>query len=286
MQTEIGGARVGDVMARLARRVRLSSLKYLAILRVSVLNNLAYIMEVFARALMLVVLVFVLTQLWRTTFALRGARVLSGFSIADMIWYLVAAEAIALSLPALTRRIDQEVRSGQLAYLLGRPASYVLYNYAHYLGERLVRLLMNALVGALLALIMAGIPHFTWQGLLAWPLVALFALSIDFVLYFSIGLLAFWSEETQSFSLIFSRLTLVLGGVLAPLEIFPQPLRDIAQALPFSAILYGPSRTLVHFEAARLGALLVQQCLTLLAVTIIMLIVYRAALRRVNINGG
>ncbi|GCE06741.1 multidrug ABC transporter permease [Dictyobacter aurantiacus] len=270
----------------MARRVRLSSLKYLAILRVSVLNNLAYIMEVFFRALMLVVLVFVLTQLWKTTFALRGARVLSGFTIADMIWYLVAAEAIALSLPALTRRIDQEVRSGQLAYLLGRPSSYVLYNYAHYLGERLVRLLMNAVVGALLALLMAGLPHFTWQGVLAWPLVALLALSIDFVMHFSIGLLAFWSEETQSFSLIFSRLTLVLGGVLAPLEIFPQPLRSIAQSLPFSAILYGPSRTLVHFEAARLLSLLVQQCLTLLAVIAIMLIIYRFALRRVNINGG
>ncbi|GLV60062.1 multidrug ABC transporter permease [Dictyobacter sp. S3.2.2.5] len=286
MQTQIGKAPAGGLWARVVRRVRLSSLKYLAILRVSVLNNLAYIMEVFFRALMLVVLVFVLTQLWKTTFALRGARVLSGFTIADMIWYLVAAEAIALSLPALTRRIDQEVRSGQLAYLLGRPSSYVLYNYAHYLGERLVRLLMNAVVGALLALLMAGPPHFTWQGVLAWPLVALLALSIDFVMHFSIGLLAFWSEETQSFSLIFSRLTLVLGGVLAPLEIFPQPLRSIAQSLPFSAILYGPSRTLVHFEAARLLSLLVQQCLTLLAVIAIMLIIYRFALRRVNINGG
>ncbi|GCE20784.1 ABC transporter permease [Dictyobacter kobayashii] len=286
MQTDIGAAQRPGLVMRLKKRARLSSLKYLAILRVSILNNLAYIMEVFFRALLLVILVFVLTQLWKTTFTLRGTRVLSGFSIADMIWYLVAAETIALSLPALTRRIDQEVRSGQLAYLLGRPASYVLYNYAHYLGERLVRLLMNALIGSLLALVMAGVPHFTWQGLLAWPLVAFLALSIDFVMHFSIGLLAFWSEETQSFSLIFSRLTLVLGGVLAPLEIFPQPLRSIAQALPFSAILYGPARTLVHFEAARLGALLVQQCATLLVGIMIMLAIYHAAVRRVNINGG
>jgi ABC-type uncharacterized transport system permease subunit len=49
--------------------------------------------------------------------------------------------------------------------------------------------------------------------------------------------------ETASFALIFSRLTLVLGGVLAPLEIFPEPLRSIAQALPFSTILYGESWT-------------------------------------------
>ncbi|MBO0778950.1 MAG: ABC-2 family transporter protein [Ktedonobacteraceae bacterium] len=284
METGLEPAR--RIQDDLVRRLRLVMMKYITVLRISIANNLAYIMEVFFRALLLIVLVFVLTQLWKTTFALRGARTLSGFTIADMIWYLVAAETVAMSLPSLTRRIDQEVRSGQLAYLLGRPCSYVLYNFAHYLGERLVRLTMNAIVGAVLALLMAGPPHFTWQGLLVWPLVTLLALCIDFVFHFSIGLLAFWSEETQSFSLIFSRLTLVLGGVLAPLEIFPEPLRSIAQALPFSAILYGPARTLVHFEADRLPGLLLQQGLTLAVGCVILLAIYRIAVRRVNINGG
>jgi ABC-2 type transport system permease protein len=78
----------------------------------------------------------------------------------------------------------------------------------------------------------------------------------------------------------------VLGGVLAPLEIFPQPLRSIAQALPFSAILYGPARTLVHFELATFGALLLQQALTILVGVVVLLAIYQVAIRRVNINGG
>ncbi len=260
--------------------------KYMAVLQVSIASNLAYIAEVFFRALLLVVLVFILAQLWKTTFSARGAIRLSGFSISDMIWYLVAAETIAISMPALTRMIDQEVRSGQLAYLLGRPCNYVLYHFAQYLGERLVRLGMNAAVGAVLALLIIGPPQFNLVGLVAWPLVAFLALCIDFVAYMTIGLLAFWTENTDSFALIFSRLTLVLGGVLAPLEIFPQPLRSIAQALPFSAILYGPSRTLVHFEFDRFVALLEQQALMLLIGGLILLTVYQIAIRRVNINGG
>src|SRR5205823_7940169 len=111
--------------------------------------------------------------------------------------------------------------------------------------------------------ILVGPPQFSLVGLVAWPLVAFLALCIDFVAYFSIGLLAFWTEETQPFVFIFSRLTLVLGGVLAPLEIFPQPLRSIAQALPFSAILYGPARTLIHFESNSFVGLLIQQVLTI-----------------------
>ena len=260
--------------------------KYIAVLQVSIANNLAYIMEVFFRALMLIAIVFILSQLWKTTYALHGSKILSGFSISDMIWYLCAAEAIAMSLPPLTRRIDEEVRSGQLAYLIGRPCSYVLYNFAHYLGERIVRFSINCVVGAGLALLVVGPPHFTWIGIIAWPFTVFFAFSIEFACYFAIGLLAFWTEETQSFAFLYSRVTLVLGGVLAPLEIFPQPLRSIAQALPFSTILYVPARTLVHFEWDRFGWALLQQSVTLVIMSMLVLGLYRIAMRRVSINGG
>src|SRR5437016_14585360 len=74
------------------QRWRQSLQKYIAVLQVSIASNLAYVGEVFFRALLLVVMVFVLSQLWKTTFSLRGAKNLSGFSIADMIWYLIVAE--------------------------------------------------------------------------------------------------------------------------------------------------------------------------------------------------
>lgn len=268
------------------QRLMLSLQKYLAVMRVSIASNLAYMMEVFFRGLFLIVLIFVLGQLWKTTYSARGAKLLSGFSISDMIWYLAAAETIATSMPALTRRIDQEVRSGQLAYLLGRPCSYIFYNFAQYMGERLVRFTINGIVAAVVALVFVGPPHLTWMGIVAWPLVTFLALCIDFVAYFSIGLLAFWTEDTNSFSFVFSRLTLVLGGVLAPLEIFPQPLRSIAQALPFSAILYGPARTLVHFELYPFLGLLEQQLITIAAGSVILFAIYSVAIRRVSINGG
>ncbi len=204
----------------------------------------------------------------------------------SQLWERVAAETIATSLPALTRRIDQEVRSGELAYLLGRPCSYILYNYAHYLGERLVRLALNGVVASVVALIFVGPPRFSLPGVAVWPLMVLLAISIEFVCYFAIGLLAFWTENTQPFSFIFSRLTLVLGGVLAPIEIFPQPLRGIAQILPFSTMLYGPSRVLVQFNVGLFGELILQQVITLLVAGLLLLVLYTVATRRVSINGG
>ncbi len=260
--------------------------KYTTVFHVSIANNLAYMGEVVFRTIFLVVFVYVFLQLWTATFAAKGIHSLSGFRISDMVWYLATTETIALSLPQLTRLIDQEVRSGQLAYLLGRPCSYVFYHYAQYLGGRLVRLVINAAVAFIVAMLFVGPPPFSWMGLLVWPLVVFLAISIDFAVYFSIGLLAFWTEETTPFFLIVNRLALVLGGVLAPLEVLPQPIRGLAQVLPFSAVLYGPARTLVHFELDHFIGLLVQQFITLAIGSLVLFVLYRIATRRVNINGG
>jgi ABC-2 type transport system permease protein len=260
--------------------------KYWAVFRVSVASSLAYITEIIFRAVMLVALMVIFVQLWQTTYSSQGARHLGDFSMRDIIWYLALVETLATSVPPLNRRIDGEVRSGDLAYLLGRPCNYVLYNYARYLGERVVRLAMAGCVASALALLFVGPPPVSIWGALAAPLVIVLSISIDFAALFAIGLLAFWTEETEPFALIYSRLVLVLGGVLVPLELFPEPLGSIARVLPFSALLYGPARTIIKFDAAQFVGLLAQQGVTLAVLSLIVAGVYHLASRRVNINGG
>ncbi len=52
---------------RARRALYRSQQKYTAIMRVSIANNLAYLAEVFFRALFLIALVFIIGQLWETT---------------------------------------------------------------------------------------------------------------------------------------------------------------------------------------------------------------------------
>ncbi len=75
----------------LLARLRLACLKYLAVLRVSAANNLAYIMEVFFRALFLIALIYILSELWKTTFA-QHSSLLPGFTVNAMVWYLAATD--------------------------------------------------------------------------------------------------------------------------------------------------------------------------------------------------
>ena len=72
-------------------RLRLACMKYLAVLRASAASNVAYIAEVVFRALFLIALIFIIGQLWKTTFAQHGS-LLPGFTVNSMVWYLAAMD--------------------------------------------------------------------------------------------------------------------------------------------------------------------------------------------------
>ena len=61
-------------------------------------------------------------------------------------------EVIVISTPALHRMVSEEVKSGDIAYKLVRPYSYILYYFAAHCGEFLVRS-SNLLVGAAFAMV-------------------------------------------------------------------------------------------------------------------------------------
>ena len=66
------------------QRIRLSTRKYVAVLSVSIANNLAYMVEVVLRSLFLIVFVFIFLELWTVTFSNRGVSSLGGFRISDI----------------------------------------------------------------------------------------------------------------------------------------------------------------------------------------------------------
>jgi|SRR5579859_795477 len=203
-----------------------------------------------------------------------------------MVWYLVITETIVLSVARVSDLIDQQVKSGELAYTLAKPYSYPLFHFAQYLGGVLLALPANFLAGAALALVFAGPPP---TNAAAWPVIALAALlaiCLHFAVGLSIGLLAFWFEDTNAFYWIYQKLTFVLGGLYLPLSLFPSTLRAVAQRLPFSALAYAPARLSAQFDLRLAAGTLLTQLAWLLALGGVALLIYRGGVRRVNVNGG
>src|SRR5207237_1814016 len=104
--------------------------KYWAIGRISLVAQTAYLGEMAVRTVFLAIILYVFLQLWTATYSSLGSQTVSGFSVSQMVWYLLLTEAIVLSRPRLTRDVDQDVRTGDVAYQLIRPYDYVWYRLA------------------------------------------------------------------------------------------------------------------------------------------------------------
>jgi ABC-2 type transport system permease protein len=259
---------------------------YAALFAVTIRDQLAYVGEVLLRTVFLVMILYIFLRLWEATYAAQGTATIAGFSVAQMIWYLAFTESIVLSRPGLSRVVDEEVRSGAIAYLLVRPYAYAGYRLAGYLAERLLRFVTTLTVASGLALLYVGpVPLAPDNLLLALVAVAL-AVAIDFLATFGIGLLAFWIENTASVELIYGRLVMLLGGMLLPLEVFPEPLQAVARALPFSVMLHAPARLALGSLSEPVLYLFARQAVFAVAVGVGVALLYRAAMRRVTVNGG
>src|SRR5438270_9051324 len=121
-------------------------MKYLAVGRLRLMGALMYDRDVLVRSAFMVVALVVFVQLWTTTYTRTGLAQVQGFTLRDLVWYLVVTEVVALSTPRVAATIDTEVRSGDVAYALARPYSYPLYHLAAFWGETLLRLPINAVL--------------------------------------------------------------------------------------------------------------------------------------------
>jgi viologen exporter family transport system permease protein len=260
--------------------------KYLAIARTRLMASLIYDRDLLLRSVFMLVVLVTFVQLWSTTYGSTAQPIIAGFSLRDLVWYLVITEVIALSTPRIAQTIDLEVRSGDVAYALGRPYSYPLYHLASFWGETLARLPVNAGVGAGVALLAVGPPPTSAPGLICMLVLGAGAMTLKGTLEVMVGLTAFWVEDTQPAEWIYSKFVMTLGGLFLPLELFPDWLAQISRVLPFASMAYAPARVFVGFSLDVFGPLLLSQLVWLLLCWLALGLVFGSATRRLAAHGG
>jgi ABC-2 type transport system permease protein len=260
--------------------------KYAWIGYTSARSNLAYIGEVLSRTLFMGTILYIFMRLWTAVYTETGAQRLGGLTLRQMIWYLVITESIFISSPRVSAEIDEDVRTGRLSVQLLKPLSYGIAKMAQVLGERSIRFGMNAITGMVVALVLVGPIEFSATGLAMFALVLPLAFVVDFLGFFAIGLCAFWMESTIGLTLIYARLTMLLGGMMMPLEVFPAAVQPIVRALPFASMVYGPARVFVTADRTVFIHALLAQAAAFVVFACIAWIVERAAVKCVQSNGG
>jgi len=261
-------------------------IRYGFVMRTAARQQWVYRAELAMRAVQMVLFMGVFMALWASAFAVSGRAQLSGYSLAEVVWYLAMTETITLSSSRVFVEISEAVKAGDLAYTLARPLSYPFYQVANSLGNSAPRFLLNLLTGALVVGLGTGQLAGDLPGLLAFLATAALALLLDALIAVLIGLLAFWIEEVMPVFWIYQKLLFTVGGLFLPLEMFPDWLQRAVKWLPFQFIAYVPARAFVAFEPEFVLRGAAGQVAYIAALAAVVALVWRRARRRLVVHGG
>lgn len=137
---------------------------------------------------------------------------------------------------------EKEVVQGKLSPRLLQPIDPVWHHVAMHLAERVARLPFTlVLVGLCLLLYPQAVWLPSLTGVLLFAIVLALAFTLRFVMQYTFAQFAFWTERAsaiEQFSFLFY---LFLSGIIAPLEVFPPIVREVALWTPFPYLIYFPA---------------------------------------------
>ncbi|GLX68185.1 ABC transporter permease [Paenibacillus glycanilyticus] len=259
--------------------------KYVFIGKITLRSQLAYVADFIIRSLFLILILYIFMQLWQTTYSGVGSSSINGFTFKQMMWYLVFTESMVLATPSLCTRIEEEVKSGDVAFKLIRPVNFITFHYVEYMSEVAIRFIINLLLGSAIGLLLVGPPP-VGNGLVWLPLLTLGGFTVNFMLGMLVALSSFWVEETRGLEFVYNKILFTVGGMLMPLELFPDTLQKAGHWMPFQTIVYFPARTAVSMHHGEIASMLALQGLWAALVGSVIWLVYRKGVRKLNVNGG
>lgn len=254
-----------------------------AALRVGVRQTAAAWPVLGGRCLFYALIMVVLSALWDRVAAERvaGAIALPG----DLAVYVGVTEWITLSLPALHLKLEDEIRGGLLEPHLLRPKPYFALAFAQGFGAALVRLAALGLTGlVLLSLSGRHGPPIATIGFIM--VLGLLGVASGILLYALAGLMAFWARRTLPFQLVIQKLMFLMGGLFAPVSLYPGWLRQACEASPFAAHLYWAGAQAIAPSAAMFVRGVAWQTAWIVLLTLACLGLWRAGLAKVLRRGG
>ncbi|MBD0335162.1 MAG: ABC-2 family transporter protein, partial [Cyanobacteria bacterium Co-bin13] len=102
----------------------------------------------------------------------------------------------------------------------------------------------------LIGLFLLLYPEAAWWPKLGNLLLALVAITFSFclrfVMQYTFALLAFWTERASAIEQFWYLIYTFLSGMIAPLELFPEAVRNVVLWTPFPYLIYFPASLLIE----------------------------------------
>ena len=257
---------------------------YAMLIRLSLKNQLRYLIPFFAGKLFLVVILITFFSLYASLFGSRAEA--GGFTLTGIVYYIAIGEIIEMSRVRIFFAISEEIKDGSCAYNLLRPISYFGYHFSNACGELLLNFFSTITIGLTTAVCFAGPDPGILRGIfLSLPVIS-GAVLLNFLVMFIIGLLAFQIYEVSPVYWLYQKFVFMFGGMLIPIDFLPRALQPFARALPSAYVAYHPAKLAVHFSWSGLIEVFAGQAAYAILLFTLGTLLYRHGVRRIQVFGG
>ena len=182
--------------------------------------------------------------------------------------------------------IQEEVKDGSIAYTLIRPFSYIVYYFFQAMGQNLVKMGPMLLEAFVLASLFSGYLPGYFRAIPFGIVLIVGGFAVVTCWQIIIGLLAFWFEEVSPFYWIVQKMIFIIGGMFFPIDFFPEWLSRISKASPFAFSAYWPAISIVNFSWDRFRICLYGQFIYIVILLGLSFLLFRAAVKKVHVQGG
>jgi ABC-2 type transport system permease protein len=141
---------------------------------------------------------------------------------------------------------EREIVEGKLSPKLLQPLDPGWHHFFSHFAERFARMPFVIIVMGLFFLVY---PQAVWipdvTDVLVTLVLLMMAFVLRFVMQYTFSMFAFWTERASAIESFWFLFYLFLSGLIAPLDTFPEVVRQVVIWLPFPYLIYYPASLLV-----------------------------------------
>ncbi len=257
---------------------------YFVIFTTGYKNYTAYIHDILWINIIFVLRIIVIVFLYKAIYSVSGTTAINGYTIQELIRSLIFVQAVVTSKPSITQEIGSDIKSGKIGVFLLNPISYIGFKFFEHMPRFLYNLCITLCIGFVVGFLFIGSIDTSVWWVLGWFVLLLWWMMVAFFGYMMVWLLGFYSEDTDSYRLLYSKLDLVFGWNIVPVWFMPMFLQTIAFASPFAYGGYTAGLLFVNFNMHKFLQYFGMQRLWIVLLIGICDLIYAHGKKKVTIN--